>query len=102
MKEGEKSSLVAARRDRLALFGKDAPRIVRLISDNIREFDKKPIGPIGDYIFALSYCYVCYKCLLFRQLHQNPREKVLYSNRIHAPEPPEFLHLCITEGSSNA
>lgn len=36
--------------DKLAIFGRDIPRLIELIETNIQLFKKRPIGPIGNYI----------------------------------------------------
>uniref|UniRef100_A0A915NU18 Uncharacterized protein n=1 Tax=Meloidogyne floridensis TaxID=298350 RepID=A0A915NU18_9BILA len=46
----EKTLFEQSKADKLAIFGKDVPRLLELIDTNINSFKKRPIGPIGNYI----------------------------------------------------
>jgi structural maintenance of chromosomes protein 6 len=46
----EKNLFEQSKSDKLAIFGRDVPRLVELIDSNIHHFKKRPIGPIGNYI----------------------------------------------------
>ncbi|CAK5082177.1 unnamed protein product [Meloidogyne enterolobii] len=46
----EKTLFEQSKADKLAIFGKDVPRLLELIDTNIHSFKKRPIGPIGNYI----------------------------------------------------
>lgn len=46
---GEKASFAAIRKNQIARFGKDVPRILELINANKGRFEKLPIGPIGNF-----------------------------------------------------
>ena len=61
-KEDDIKGIKAAKKNRLAIFGADVPRLVQAISENAHRFGKPPIGPIGklsQHITSLLSIYLC-------------------------------------------